>query len=48
MIKAQNNTLIEKLRSQVKKMNEQYKLVRDWVLSGDTNGISQNMAERFI
>ena len=48
MIKAQNNALVEKLKIQVKKMNEQYKLMRDWVISGDMNGLNQTMAARMM
>ena len=37
MIKNQNNALIEKMKMQITKANEQYKMVKDWILSTEIN-----------
>jgi len=29
-------------------MNDQYKIVRELILSGDSNNINQNIAEKFV
>lgn len=47
-MKAQNDSLTAKLKILLKKITDQYRLIKDWILSADMGNSGQKMAEKMV
>jgi hypothetical protein len=48
MLKSQNVQIIEKLKLQIRKTQEQYTMVRDWILSANPTDLNEDRQEKLI
>jgi hypothetical protein len=48
MFKSQNIKIIEKLKLQIRKTQEQYAMVKDWILSANPTDLTEDKQEKLM